>query len=99
MTNDTTRSAVHRPLFKSEELLDDVLAIRMTTGDARLRAYLDTALSFLRPLGMNAPSLLSLCAYGYRSLLELAPPPPAVAQTVALLPQHLHDRFLFTSPI
>jgi len=39
---------VHRPLFKSEELLDDVLAIRMTTGDARLRAYLDTALSFLR---------------------------------------------------
>jgi hypothetical protein len=90
---------VHRPLFKSEELLGDVLAIRMTTGDARLRAYLDTALSFLRPLGMDAPSLLALCAYGYRSLLELAPPLPAVAQAVAQLPQHLHDRFLFTSPI
>lgn len=94
-----SQTAVHRPLFKSEELLGDVLAIRMTTGDARLRAYLDTALSFLGPLGMDAPSLLALCAYGHRSRLELAPQPPAVAQTVALLPQHLHDRFLFTSPI
>ena len=90
---------MHRPLFKSEELLDDMLAIRMTTGDARLRAFLDTSLSFLRPLGIDAPSLLALCAYGYRSFLERAPQRPAVAQTVALLPQHLHDRFLFTSPI
>ena len=37
-------------------------------------------------------------AYGHRSRLELAPPRPTEAQTVALLPQHLHDRFLFTSP-
>jgi hypothetical protein len=106
LTENNIRVAVHQPLFKDEELLGELMAIRVSTSDARLQGYVETALSFLRPRGIDAPPLLALCAYRLRSNLKnTATGAPSATlrarqqETVALLPQHLHERFSFSVPL
>lgn len=97
-------SDVHKPLFKEEDLLDELLVTSWTTGDARLREYMNMAISFLRPRGMDAPSLLNLCACLVRKEIGSSGQTPSerreqADRTCRLLPQHLRERFTFDAPI
>lgn len=72
-------TSAHQDQFKREALVSELLAVRWSTGDARLAAYLDCALAAQGPAlrgGVDAPSLVQLCAYRVRSagLLGAAPP-------------------------
>jgi hypothetical protein len=97
-----TRTAVHLPLFKEEGVVGVLLAIRWSTGERQLRDYIDIALPLLRPLGMDPPSLVELCAYRLRANStgsvrgERA---RAGGEVEARLPRELQERFAFGVPV